>query len=265
MITSMYRTLFLLTLFCFVGSVYAQDEGDAFLYFEFGKHSLTQESRNRLDLLARAFTADDSLQVEIFGNADSVGSDAFNITLAENRCREVWNYLDEKEHLTIKKAAMSTSGEHYPLLSNKSGTNRSFNRRVLVSIRKLQAGSEAPYPLVVNGKIEGTEGYAPPTTITDIVPIPPAPTVTETPPAEKPEVAVVSETPPAINPNEMLKAKGVVDPLEEERQKNYQNTLIKARKMLRKGMSIEDVMEFTDLDKTTVEKLKETVGVLKDD
>lgn len=257
MTTFTLRTLSFLTLIILGSVASAQESEDVFLYFEFGKYNLTQDSRNKLDVLASHYTIDDSLQVEIFGNADSVGSDVFNIELAQNRCHETWDYLDAKENLYIKKAAMSTSGEHFPILANKTSFNRGFNRRVLVSVRKLTFG-EAPYPLVINGKREGNEGYVFPSKVTDIAPLPPA---TTTPATEEKPAVVAANT----ENKEIMKAKDVIDPVEEERQKQYQNTLIKARKMLRKGMSIADVMEFTDLDKATVEKLKESIGVLQDD
>lgn len=97
--------------------------------FEFGKATLTPESKTELDELADMLIDYPNLHIEIEGHTDDVGSDASNLTLSEDRAKAVVDFLRnrkvEKERITSKGY-----GETKPLVPNDSEAHRALNRRV---------------------------------------------------------------------------------------------------------------------------------------
>ena len=71
----------------------------------------------------------------IEGHTDSVGSDASNQKLSENRAAAVKNYLLSKG---VKSDSISSVGygESKPIADNKTAVGRSKNRRVDVKLVK---------------------------------------------------------------------------------------------------------------------------------
>jgi len=247
-------------------SIFSAQAQDAleFVYFDFGKYYLTNEARNRLDEISARFSPDDSLQIEIFGHADSVGNDESNIDLSQKRCYSVWEYLDAKPNLSVRKAAISMSGEHFPILPNEINTNRNKNRRVLIMIT-LWHPDEMPKSstgVVYHGGTKGSEettGVASgaETQPKSLMPAKSNPIASsETPKSNntpsKPKIEPLKES-PASFPNTNVLA-------EQEAQRIATEKIEKAKKMIRKGLAIEDIMEFTDLDRNTIEQLAIEVG-----
>ena len=97
--------------------------------FEFGKATLTPESKTELDELADMLIDYPNLHIEIEGHTDDIGSDASNLTLSEDRAKAVVDFLRdrkvEKERITSKGY-----GETKPLVHNDSEAHRALNRRV---------------------------------------------------------------------------------------------------------------------------------------
>ena len=248
-------------------SVHAQDALE-FVYFDFGKYYLTNEAKNRLDEISAKFSPDDSLQIEIFGHADSVGKDEANIDLSQKRCYSVWEYLDAKPNLSVRKAAISMSGEHFPILPNDENANRNKNRRVLIMIT-LWHPDEMPRSstgVVYHGGTQGSEQTTGMASGADTQPKSLMPEknnqiASSEKPKSNPNQPTVEPTPkvepikeaPAGFPNTNVLA-------EQQAQKIAMEKIEKAKKMIRKGLAIEDIMEFTDLDRNTIEQLAIEVG-----
>ncbi|MEO7080508.1 MAG: OmpA family protein [Flavobacteriales bacterium] len=97
--------------------------------FEFGKATLTPESKTELDQLADMMIDYPLLRIEVEGHTDDIGSDASNLTLSQDRAQAVVDFLRnrkvEKERITSKGY-----GETKPLVPNDSEANRALNRRV---------------------------------------------------------------------------------------------------------------------------------------
>jgi outer membrane protein OmpA-like peptidoglycan-associated protein len=98
-----------------------------------------------LDILAEIVQGLPQLKVTATGHTDALGTDAYNLRLAENRANSARNYLIQKgappDHITI-----ATKGESLPIAINAlpDGTDspegRSFNRRVEFTLTDYPAG-----------------------------------------------------------------------------------------------------------------------------
>jgi outer membrane protein OmpA-like peptidoglycan-associated protein len=109
--------------------------------FDFGKHTLRPEAREKLAKIAGIVLAHPGLRLEVEGHTDSVGSDAFNQRLSEQRAASVRDYLNAQGVSALNIAARGF-GEAQPVASNDTAAGRQQNRRV---------------ELVVSGEVIGSE------------------------------------------------------------------------------------------------------------
>ncbi len=97
--------------------------------FDTGKYSLKPGAREKLAKVAGILLAYPSLNIEVGGYTDNVGSDSMNQTLSENRAGSVRDYL-----VTEGVAAASVSAKGYgntlPVATNDNSAGRQQNRRV---------------------------------------------------------------------------------------------------------------------------------------
>jgi hypothetical protein len=98
------------------------------LFFDLDKSDLTDVTKKRLDSIVRLIGPNEFL-VEMYGHADSLASNAYNLQLAGSRMSEVENYLTSKTKgkLEFKK---KNFGETNYKISNSQEANLAFNRRV---------------------------------------------------------------------------------------------------------------------------------------
>ena len=82
-----------------------------------------------LDGLADFLRKNPTVRVEIGGHTDSVGDDAANRLLSENRARSVCNYLISNG-LAENRLAAKGYGETQPVGENATEAGRAANRRV---------------------------------------------------------------------------------------------------------------------------------------
>jgi len=105
------------------------------IFFQTGTNKLTKESLTTLDGIAFIMLEHPEARFTIEGHTDSVGSDASNQKLSENRAAAVKNYLLSKG---VKSDSISSVGygESKPIADNKTAVGRSKNRRVDVKLVK---------------------------------------------------------------------------------------------------------------------------------
>lgn len=103
------------------------------LFFETAKFNIQPESFPELNRLARLIISE-KLSIEIHGHTDSVGSDASNQALSENRARAVRDYLIGKGCDSDLVSARGF-GKSRPKASNDTEEGRALNRRVEIKIR----------------------------------------------------------------------------------------------------------------------------------
>jgi len=108
--------------------------------FDTGKSTLRPGAREKLAKISGIVLAYPDLRLAIEGNTDSVGGDAMNQRLSEQRADSVRDYL---LHETIPAASMTSRGfgKTQPVATNDTAEGRQQNRRV---------------ELVVSGDIIGT-------------------------------------------------------------------------------------------------------------
>jgi outer membrane protein OmpA-like peptidoglycan-associated protein len=74
------------------------------------------------------------LSIEIEGHTDNVGSQEHNLTLSENRAKEVYSFLVDKG-IAATRMTYKGFGDSKPIASNDSETGRAENRRTAFRIK----------------------------------------------------------------------------------------------------------------------------------
>ncbi len=97
--------------------------------FETNKATLTEDSRDILEVAYNALVANPDVQVEISGHTDSVGSDEYNQALSLRRAQAVRNWLVQRG---IRSDRLRTvgKGEKEPIADNNTAEGRTENRRI---------------------------------------------------------------------------------------------------------------------------------------
>jgi len=108
--------------------------------FDTGKSTLRPEAREKLAKISGIVLAYPDLRLAIEGNTDSVGSDAMNQALSEQRAGSVRDYL-AKENIPAASMTSQGFGKTQPVASNDTAEGRQQNRRV---------------EMVVSGEVIGT-------------------------------------------------------------------------------------------------------------
>lgn len=100
------------------------------VFFDFGKATLQEESHDELNMMVTMMKQNQSMQVEIGGHTDDVGSDTFNKKLSQQRADAVKAYLTSNG-ITSRRIKSIGYGEERPLVSNDDESGgREINRRV---------------------------------------------------------------------------------------------------------------------------------------
>jgi outer membrane protein OmpA-like peptidoglycan-associated protein len=97
--------------------------------FDTGRATLKPAAREKLARVAGVLLAHPSLEIEVDGHTDSVGTDTYNQRLSEQRAASVRDYL---VHQGIPSGAVTAIGfgETTPAVSNNTSAGRQRNRRV---------------------------------------------------------------------------------------------------------------------------------------
>lgn len=125
---------------------------DNILFFS-GSYSLTTKSAETLKKLAYIINTSRKGNVYVYGHTDSVGSDADNQKLSENRANAVTYWLNMKGGVDLEYLKPMGMGEQFPVASNNTEAGKQENRRVEVVIqtdqlRDVQGYYRTPAPLV---------------------------------------------------------------------------------------------------------------------
>lgn len=101
--------------------------------FEFDKSRLTANAKTILDGVADELTAYPEIRVELGGHTDSLGSDAYNQNLSQQRADTVVSYLAGRGIAPDRLSAVGY-GETQPVTENETEEGRERNRRVELKI-----------------------------------------------------------------------------------------------------------------------------------
>lgn len=108
--------------------------------FDTGRYTLRPAAREKLAKISGIVLAYPELQLEVEGHTDSVGSDAYNQKLSEQRANSVSDYL-KRQGVPEMNVTTRGFGESTPVADNTKAAGRQQNRRV---------------ELVVSGEVIGT-------------------------------------------------------------------------------------------------------------
>jgi outer membrane protein OmpA-like peptidoglycan-associated protein len=98
--------------------------------FDFDSKSLSEKSYKTLDAIAAILNSSDVWsKLTIFGNTDSIGTNAYNQGLSERRANVVKDYLIQKQ-VDEDKIVTIGNGEEKPIDTNDTVEGRQRNRRV---------------------------------------------------------------------------------------------------------------------------------------
>ena len=108
--------------------------------FDTGKYTLRPGAREKLSKISGIVLAYPDLRLAIEGNTDSVGGDAMNQTLSEQRAKAVLDYL-ALQNIPTTSMTSQGFGKTQPVASNDTAEGRQQNRRV---------------EMIVSGEVIGT-------------------------------------------------------------------------------------------------------------
>ncbi|HLK21014.1 MAG TPA: OmpA family protein [Bryobacteraceae bacterium] len=109
--------------------------------FDFNKYTLRPAAREKLAKISGIILSHPGLRLEVDGYTDSIGSDAYNLKLSDERAGSVQQYLVQ-QGLAPDSVTAKGFGKEDPVASNSTAAGRQANRRV---------------ELVVSGEIIGTK------------------------------------------------------------------------------------------------------------
>lgn len=109
------------------------------IYFDFGRYSLSADSKVTLNEVCQQLKNNPALKLKILGHTDGVGSAKANVQLAASRARSARNYLINKG-IRADRMFIKVFGEAAPVADNASDEgddlpeNRKWNRRVVLAL-----------------------------------------------------------------------------------------------------------------------------------
>ena len=106
--------------------------------FDFAKYDIKPQFYPALDTIASTLREYNQTIVEVSGHTDSIGTDAVNQRISEQRANSVASYLIG-QGVQRERFEIVGMGKRYPIASNDTESGRALNRRV--EIRLLPLGS----------------------------------------------------------------------------------------------------------------------------
>lgn len=106
--------------------------------FDFGKAELKPQFYPALNNVASTLREYNQTIVEVSGHTDSIGSEAVNQRLSEQRAASVGNYLIG-QGLVRERFEIIGMGKNYPIADNNTDAGRALNRRVEIRVLPLKS------------------------------------------------------------------------------------------------------------------------------
>lgn len=103
------------------------------VYFDTNKYNINAASAETLNKLAGIFKEYSDTNILVEGHTDNTGSDAYNMTLSQQRANSVTSFLEGKG-LSSGRFTTNWYGETQPKYDNSTVEGRAKNRRVELAI-----------------------------------------------------------------------------------------------------------------------------------
>ena len=114
---------------------------DSEVSFDFNRYDIKPAFRPSLDKLAQLLMKYDRTVVHVIGHTDSIGSEAYNQTLSEQRALSVGDYL-AAYGVPRQRLRTEGRGEREPRDTNATEAGRQLNRRVEIFVKPIVEGQE---------------------------------------------------------------------------------------------------------------------------
>jgi outer membrane protein OmpA-like peptidoglycan-associated protein len=111
--------------------------------FDTGRYTLRPGAREKLAKIAGIVLAHPGLKLAVEGHTDSVGGDAYNQRLSEQRAGAVQNYLTQ-QGIPASSVTARGFGKTMPVTSNDTAAGRQRNRRVELVVSGDAIGRAVP-------------------------------------------------------------------------------------------------------------------------
>lgn len=105
------------------------------IFFDYNEYKLLPDSYSELNRLVKLLKENPTLEVEISGHTDNIGSPSYNLNLSLKRAQEVVSYLI-LNGIEQNRIVAKGYGEKLPIESNQTEEGRKMNRRVEFKILK---------------------------------------------------------------------------------------------------------------------------------
>ena len=99
------------------------------IFFDFNKATLKEESFPELDRIVGFLKDNQSIEIQVSGHTDNVGSDDYNLKLSDDRSKSVYDYLISKG-IEAARLKFKGYGETKPVATNDTEEGKALNRRV---------------------------------------------------------------------------------------------------------------------------------------
>ncbi len=106
---------------------------DSGILFDFDSDNLRGNAKDNLEEMSRVLKKYDDTNILVVGHTDSIGSNAYNEELSEERAESVAEYL-ATNGIRGQRITEEGKGESDPVATNKTEAGRQQNRRVEVAI-----------------------------------------------------------------------------------------------------------------------------------
>jgi len=106
------------------------------VYFEYDKSNVLQVEKAKIEKLVKLLKANNTYNVDLTGNADSKGTEEYNMKLSERRIVSVVKAITNSGVKAVRISKQKPLGETKPVATNDTEEGRALNRRVTFEVIK---------------------------------------------------------------------------------------------------------------------------------
>jgi outer membrane protein OmpA-like peptidoglycan-associated protein len=104
------------------------------VYFGFDKSNYLSGEKTKIDKLVNILKTNENLKVNLTGNADSKGTEEYNMKLTERRIDSVVKTIQSSGIPETRISKEKALGESKPAATNETEEGRALNRRVTFEV-----------------------------------------------------------------------------------------------------------------------------------
>jgi OmpA-OmpF porin, OOP family len=106
------------------------------VYFDYDKSNVLQVEKAKIEKLVKLLKSNNNYSVDMTGNADSKGTEEYNMKLSERRIDSVVKSITSSGVKAVRIAKQKPLGETSPAATNDTEEGRALNRRVTFEVIK---------------------------------------------------------------------------------------------------------------------------------